>query len=145
MHAEPGRLKQHFEEQFDLLERRLYSLLPARLLEERDLQRRGAVYRFPQQFRGVGPMVATFLDAAFGSGWAGERPLLRGVYLTCGTPQGSPIDRVLATLSRSFNLERKVQPPSVGTGKSFFLRRLLREVIFGEAGLAAGGRERVQP
>ena len=143
--AEPGRLKEHFGEEFDLLERRLYSLLPARLHEERDLQRRGAVYRFPQQFRGIRPMVATFLDAAFDSGWAGERPLLRGVYLTCGTQQGSPIDRVLATLSRSFNLERKVQPPSVGTGKSFFLRRLLREVVFGEAGLAADRRERMQP
>ena len=140
VHADPGRLRQRFEEEFDLLERRLYGMLPARLHEERDLQRRGAIYRFPQQFRGLRPMIGTFLDAAFGSGWAGERPLLRGAYLTCGAQQGSPIDRVLATLSRSFNLERKVQPPSVGTGKSFFLRRLLREVIFGEARLAGGDR-----
>ena len=94
----------------------------------------------PQQFRGLRPMIATFLDTAFGSGWTGERPLLRGVYLTCGAQQGSAIDRVLATLSRSFNLERKVQPPSMGTGKSFFLRRLLREVIFGEARLAGDDR-----
>jgi len=140
VHADAGRLRQRFEEEFDLLERRLYGMLPARLHEERDLQRRGAIYRFPQQVRGLRPMIATFLDTAFGSGSTGERPLLRGVYLTCGAQQGSPIDRVLATLSRSFNLERKVQPPSVGTGKSFFLRRLLREVIFGEARLAAGKR-----
>ena len=141
VHAEPGRLRQRFDEEFDVLERRLYALLPARLQDERDLQRRGAVYRFPQQFRGVRPMIGTFLDAAFGAGWTGERPLLRGVYLSCGTQQGSPIDRVVATLSRSFNLERKVQPPNVGTGKTFFLRRLLREVIFGEAGIAGDGRD----
>lgn len=140
VHAEPGRLQQRVEEEFDLLERRLYALLPARLQEERDLQRRGAAYRFPQQFRGIRPMIGTFLDASFGSGWQGERPLLRGVYLSCGSQQGSPIDRVLATLSRSFNLERKVQPPAVGSGKSFFLRRLLRDVIIGEAGIAGGGR-----
>jgi type VI protein secretion system component VasK len=29
-----------------------------------------------------------------------------------------------------------VQPPTVGSGKSYLLRRLLRDVIFGEAGLA---------
>jgi type IV/VI secretion system ImpK/VasF family protein len=136
VHADPRRLVQRFEEEFDHLERRLYGILPARLHEERDLQRRGAIYRFPQQLRGVRPLIAVFLDVAFGSAWTGERPLLRGIYLTSGTQEGSPIDRVVATLSRSFNLERKVQPPTVGTGKSFFLRRLLRDVIFAEAGLA---------
>ena len=42
--------------------------------------------------------------------------------------------------ARSFNLERKVQPPNLGSGKSYFLRRLLHEVIFGEAGLAGATR-----
>ncbi|MEA3191721.1 MAG: type secretion system protein ImpL [Betaproteobacteria bacterium] len=140
VHAEPGQLVRRFDEEFDHLERRLYAALPARLQEERDLQRRGAIYRFPQQLRGARPLIATFIDAAFGSGWSGERPLLRGIYLASATQEGSPIDRVLATLSRSYNLERKVQPPNVGTGKSFFLRRLLREVVFGEAGLAGGDR-----
>jgi len=136
--ADPGRLAVRCDEELDLLERRLYALLPAKLQEERDLQRRGAMYRFPQQFRGARPLIGTFVDAAFGGGWTGERPLLRGLYLASGTQQGSPIDRVLATLSRSFNLERKVQPPTIGTGKSYFLRRLLREVIFAEAGIGGG-------
>jgi len=136
VHADPRRLVQRFEEEFDHLERRLYGALPTRLHEERDLQRRGAIYRFPQQLRGARPLIAVFLDAAFGSAWTGERPLLRGIYLASGTQEGSPIDRVVATLSRSFNLERKVQPPTIGTGRSFFLRRLLRDVVFAEAGLA---------
>jgi type VI secretion system protein ImpL len=69
-------------------------------------------------------------------------PLLRGVYFTSGTQEGNPIDRVLGTLSRSFKLEREGRPASTGspalagTGKSFFLMRLLREVIFPESGLA---------
>ena len=125
-----------FDREFGLLEKRLYGLLPGRLQEERDLQRRAAIYRFPQQFRSSGPLISSFIDAAFGSGWSGETPLLRGVYFASGTQEGSPIDRVLGTLARSFNLERKVQPPNVGSGKSFFLRRLLHEVIFGESGLA---------
>ena len=134
--ADPRVTVSRFEEEFMRLERRLYAVLPERLQEQRDLQRRAAIYRFPQQFRGVGPMIASFLDSAFVTGWTGEPPLLRGVYFASGTQEGSPIDRVLATLARSFNLERKVQPPTLGSGKSFFLRRLLREVIFAESGLA---------
>jgi type VI secretion system protein ImpL len=139
-----------FEEEFGHLERRLYGILPGRLQDERDLQRRAAMYRFPQQFRGLGPLIGAFVEGAFGKGWRGEPPLLRGVYLASGTQEGSPIDRVLGTLARSFNLERKVQPPALGSGKSFFLRRLLHEVMFGEAGLAGSdpalerGRRRVR-
>ena len=137
---EARSLAERFEAEFVRLEGRLYAALPARLQEERDLQRRAAIYRFPQQFRVAHPLVAAFLDAAFCTGWSGEAPLVRGVYFASGTQEGSPIDRVLGTLARSFNLERKVQPPSLGTGKSFFLKRLLREVIFAEAGIAAVDR-----
>ena len=127
---------ERFEAEFARLEGRLYSGLTARLQEERDLQRRAAIYRFPQQFRVTRPLVSSFLDSAFCTAWSGEPPLVRGVYFSSGTQEGSPIDRVLGTLARSFNLERKVQPPSLGSGKSFFLKRLMREVIFAEAGIA---------
>ena len=133
---EARSMVERFETEFARLEGRLYAGLTARLQEERDLQRRAAIYRFPQQFRVTRPLVSSFLDAAFCTAWSGEPPLVRGVYFASGTQEGSPIDRVLGTLSRSFNLERKVQPPSLGSGKSFFLKRLMREVIFGEAGIA---------
>ena len=129
-------LMARFQEEFGRLEGRLYAALPARLQEERDLQRRAAIYRFPQQFRVTRPLVAAFLDAAFCRAWSSDAPLVRGVYFASGTQEGSPIDRVLGTLARNFNLERKVQPPALGSGKSFFLKRLMREVIFGESGLA---------
>ena len=126
-------LADRFRDEFDHLERRLYTLLPERLQETRDLQKRAAIYRFPQQFRASGPLIAKFLERAFGTG---DAPFLRGVYFTSGTQEGSPIDRVLGTLARSFNLERKVQPPPTAGAKSYFLKRLLHEVVFGESGLA---------
>jgi type VI secretion system protein ImpL len=129
-------LGERFKEEFGHLEGRLYTLLPERLQETRDLQKRAAIYRFPQQFRVSGPLISRFLDKAFGGAWVGESPFVRGVYFTSGTQEGSPIDRVLGTLARSFNLERKVQPPAAGGGKSFFLKRLLHDVVFGESGLA---------
>lgn len=131
-----------FDEEFGRLERRLYAMLPGRLHEERDLQRRAAIYRFPQQFKGAGSLIGTFMESTFRSGWSADTPFLRGVYFASGTQEGSPIDRVMSTLARSFNLERKTQPPNLGSGKSYFLRRLLHEVIFGEAGL--GGSDPVQ-
>jgi type VI secretion system protein ImpL len=125
-----------FREEFAQLERRLYASLAARLQDARDLQRRAAIYRFPQQFRLSGPLIARFLEAAFSGPAAAAAPMLRGVYFTSGTQEGSPIDRVLGTLARSFNLERKVLPPVGAAGKSYFLKRLLHEVVFGESGLA---------
>jgi type VI secretion system protein ImpL len=129
-------LGERFKDEFAHLERRLYTLLPERLQETRDLQKRATIYRFPQQYRVAGPLITKFLEGAFGGAWVGEAPFVRGVYFTSGTQEGSPIDRVLGTLARSFNLERKVQPPAAGAGKSYFLKRLLHEVIFGESGLA---------
>ena len=78
----------------------------ARLHEERDLQRRAAIYRFPQQFHAMGPLVGEFLAQAFGT-QVNHKPLqLRGVYFTSGTQEGNPIDRVLVALARTFRLER---------------------------------------
>ena len=137
-----GTPGQRFAGEFRELEERLYGELLERLQEERDLQRRAAAYRFPQQFRGLGPLIEEFLDNAFIGVPGAPEPLLRGVYFTSGTQEGNPIDRVLGALARSFKLEREGRPalaggPALaGTGKSFFLMRLLREVIFPESGLA---------
>jgi type VI secretion system protein ImpL len=132
-----------FADEFEGLERRLYAELLIRLEGESDLQRRAAAYRFPQEFRGIGPLIEKFLDSAFIGVQGAPAPLLRGVYFTSGTQEGSPIDRVLGTLARSFKLERAAGPALAGSGKSFFLKRLLREVIFPESGLA-GSDERLE-
>jgi type VI secretion system protein ImpL len=135
-----GTPGQRFGDDFRELEERLYGELLERLNEEGDLQRRAAAYRFPQQFRGLGPLIEQFLDTAFIGVPGSPEPLLRGVYFTSGTQEGNPIDRVLGTLARSFKLERATGGPAVaggsGSGKCFFLMRLLREVIFPESGLA---------
>ncbi len=138
-----GTPGQRFADEFGDLERRLYAEMLARLQDERDLQRRAAAYRFPQEFHAVGPLIEQFLDAAFLGVQGAPEPMLRGVYFTSGTQEGNPIDRVLGTLARSFRLEHTGRPaiaggPAVaaGSGKSFFLTRLVREVIFPESGLA---------
>ena len=134
---DPALIAAPYARDFAALEDRLGAEMLARLHEERDLQRRAAIYRFPQQFHAMGPLLGEFLAQAFGT-QVNHRPLqLRGAYFTSGTQEGNPIDRVLAALARSFRLERGAATGLGGTGKSYFLTRLLHEVVFSEAGLAA--------
>lgn len=124
-----------FDSEFDGLSERLYSRLYALIEAERDPQRRALIYTFPQQFSRLKPLVGNFLQEVFGNSAFEEQAMLRGVYFTSGTQEGSPIDRVLGTLSRAFGLEREVLPPAASSGKSYFITRLLRDVVFAESDL----------
>jgi type VI secretion system protein ImpL len=137
LEVDPVTLESRYAKEFEPLEARLNSEMLARLHEERDLQRRAAIYRFPQQFRPVGPLVGEFLGQAFTTQVEHKAPQLRGVYYTSGTQQGNPIDRVLGTLARTFSLERAKSAERAGSGRSYFIGKLLREVVLREAGLAA--------
>src|SRR5262249_34794433 len=118
------------------LERRLYDRLPERLEEERDPTRRALLYGFPQQFALLRDRLVQFVETAFSPTKLEAKLIIRGVYFTSGTQEGSPIDRVIGALARGFGLERRLLPAQHATGKSFFLTRFLREVVFQEAGLA---------
>jgi type VI secretion system protein ImpL len=62
--------------------------------------------------------------------------MLRGVYFVSGTQEGTPIDRILGFVARSYHLEHAMLAPNQSSGKSFFLSKLLSEVVFAESGLA---------
>jgi type VI secretion system protein ImpL len=136
MDIDPAQIATPYAADFAALENRLGAEMLARLHEEPDLQRRASIYRFPQQFHAIGPMVGEFLAQAFGTQVNNRTILLRGAYYTSATQEGNPIDRVMVALSRSFKLDRGAQALRHGTGKSFFLNRLLHEVVFSEAELA---------
>jgi type VI secretion system protein ImpL len=125
-----------FPAEFDALERQLQVRVLARMQQERDLQRRALLYSFPQQFAGIGDVLNRFLSDVFESTKFEERALLRGVYFTSGTQEGSPIDRVMSAMADAFGLERRMLPANTNSGRSYFITRLLRDVIFTEAELA---------
>jgi type VI secretion system protein ImpL len=126
------------------LEKSLHECLIARLHDERDRERRSALFGFPQQWRLLRDALAEMLRATFESGGApqaaGSAPLLRGVYFTSATQEGSPMDRALGALSRALGLAHRVLPPGRPSGRSYFVTRLLRDVVLGEAGLAGTNR-----
>ena len=122
--------------ELERLERRLYEQLPERLEEERDPTRRALVYRFPEQFAMLRERLVAFVDATFAPTRFEARARLRGVYFTSGTQEGNPIDRAMGALARELGLEHKLLAPQRPSGRSYFLTRLLREIVFTEAGLA---------
>lgn len=127
---------QEFPAEYAALEKRLRDQLLDRLEHEGDVLKRAAIFSFPQQFNGLKGLLGGFLEQVFeGGGTLEQRALLRGIYFTSGTQEGTPIDRVMGTLARTFGVEGQAGSGPQSRGKSFFLSRLLREVVFAEQGL----------
>jgi type VI secretion system protein ImpL len=132
----------NFGSEFAALEKRLRDRVMTRMDAENDVLKRAAIFNFPQQFAGLKGLLGGFLEQVFSAGGQlEERPVLRGVYFTSGTQEGTPIDRVMGALARTFGVERRIASiaPARG-GKSFFLNRLLKDVVFAEQGLVGQNR-----
>jgi type VI secretion system protein ImpL len=133
--AANGKAVEAFSAEFDLLTKRLLDGVIERVQAEPDPQRRARIYAFPQQFGGLRDALDDLLRLAFAPSAFEQAPLLRGVYFISGTQEGTPIDRLLGAIARELHLERLILPPNQNSGRSFFLTRLLTEVVFPEAEL----------
>ena len=102
-----------------------------RLFEEVDQVRRSLILGFPSQLGLLRNRFARFIEGAF---IAGDQPsaTLRGFYFTSGVQEGAPLDRLLSGVAEVF---QDTSARKSGSGRTYFLNRLLTEVIFGEAGL----------
>jgi len=124
-----------FDNQFDSLIRRLNQRTLRRIQEERDIQRRGQILDFPQQMALLKSALMEFLKDSFSTSRYDTEPLLRGIYLTSATQEGTPIDQVLGRLADAYGIDRQSQPMFSGRGKTFFITRLLKDVVIPEAEL----------
>jgi type VI secretion system protein ImpL len=123
-------------QEFAALEKRLNDCLLAQLEGEADRERRAAMQAFPQQWRVLRQTLFDFLQSLLGELRAELRPSMRGVYFTSATQEGTPIDRALGGMARALGLPAQVLQPARPSGKTFFVTRALRDVVFAEAGLA---------
>ncbi|WP_053154574.1 MULTISPECIES: type VI secretion system membrane subunit TssM [Pseudomonas] len=125
----------HLPAELAALEQRLNERLVERLQQERDPARRDLIYGFPQQFAALKESLQSFLEGVFKPNAFEERVLLRGVYFTSGTQEGSPIDRLIGAMAQSMNLDRQHLARQTGTGRSYFIEKLFSAVAFAERGL----------
>jgi type VI secretion system protein ImpL len=125
--------------ELDALVVRLNERLFARVEEDRDVARRARIFAFPQQVAALREPLNRFVTGVFTSTRYDRQLLLRGVYFTSGTQEGTPIDRLLGAIGRRFGVAAEAVPSS-GRGKAYFIARLLKDVMFAESGLAGVNR-----
>lgn len=138
--GEDPDVQKQFAEEFDLLQKRLDDRLAWRLINERDLRRRSAIFSFPQQMAALKKAMDTFTHEIFTTSRFEKPTFLRGIYFSSGTQEGMPIDRLMGSLAATFNLDRQKVAPFTGPGKSYFITDLLKRVIFAEQRLAGADR-----
>lgn len=129
------------QDEYHKLIRRLYERVLERIHQERDVNRRGAIQGFPQQMENLKEITLQFVQQTFAKNRYQYQPYLRGVYFTSGTQDGTPIDRLISSVSLNFGFNREAMQPRLGMGKSFFLGQLFRGVIFPESELVGSNRK----
>jgi type VI secretion system protein ImpL len=129
-----------FADEYDALLTRLNERLLWRMDQERDLLRRSLIYGFPQQMASLKEVAVGFLRDVFSATRFDERPLLRGAYLTSGTQEGTPIDRMIGAVARRFGIEHHSIATAGAEGRSYFITDMLERVVFNESELAGTNR-----
>jgi type VI secretion system protein ImpL len=122
-----------FEDEFDQLALTLHARAVRRIGAERSPDARRAVFHFPLEFQSLRENLSDFVTSLFAPNAFQETPILRGVYFTSGTQEGSPIDRVIGGMLRVFNIgsAQQIQPPQQTTeSKSYFVTDLFRRIVF---------------
>ena len=144
-------LQGSFIQEFALLQQRLDAGLPDTMLRESDPQARAECFLFPQEFAALRPLLSDYLDTIFARSNFETEFSPRGIYFASGTQEGLPFDRVMGELNRALSLPQgksgdnwdsvsKDEPVPGGKGQSFFIKHLLQNVIFQEAGIAGQNR-----
>jgi type VI secretion system protein ImpL len=135
-----GEATEVYPAEFDNLMARLNARMFARIEEDRDVRRRTKIFAFPQQMAALREALTQFVSEVFGSTRMEQQILLRGVYFTSGTQEGTPIDRLLGAIGRRFGVASDAVVAPTGRGKAYFVELLLKEVLIGESGLAGVNR-----
>ncbi|CAO3416190.1 type VI secretion system membrane subunit TssM [Azospirillum endophyticum] len=110
-----------FRDLYAGLVRRLDERLLDRLHQEPDLRRRSDSFALPLRVAELEPALADIVDTVFGSEQGEETPRLRGLYLTSATQTGGALGLL---------------EPDAGAASTYFLDRLLPDIVFPEANLA---------
>jgi len=129
------------DQEFDGLIKRLYERVLWRVHQERDVKRRALIQGFPQQMENLKGIIDDFVRKTFLKNRYRFQPYLRGIYFSSGTQGGTPIDRLMSSVSSNFGFSREMDQPGYQQGKSYFLGQLFRSVIFPESELVGSNRK----
>jgi type VI secretion system protein ImpL len=112
-----------------------------RMHNERDPAKRALIQSFPSQMDNLTDTLCEFCQQLISPNLYSQQPLFRGLYLSSGTQEGTPIDRMMSSVSASFGFGRDTGKIQNGSGKSFFINHLFKDIIFPEAELVGSNKK----
>ncbi|HET9931118.1 MAG TPA: type VI secretion system membrane subunit TssM, partial [Polyangiaceae bacterium] len=135
---DPRELSDQVEELWTRLVQVIERRSLIRVAEARGAAARQAAFGFPQQLEALKANLASFMSLTFVENVYREAPIVRGVYLTSGTQEGSPVDRLRSSMAEAFGLlPAPIEEAARSDSKSYFLSDLFRTVMFPDQDLAA--------
>lgn len=120
-----------FEQEYMLLYQTLVQLRLARLGPGMKRENRRLVFAFPLQVLSAKNNLSQFVGKVFQPNPYQETPIFRGFYLTSGTQEGVPIDRVIQSIATGFGLPPEVTEqfsPEIKP-KTYFIKDLFTNII----------------
>ncbi|NBB85619.1 MAG: type VI secretion system membrane subunit TssM [Bacteroidetes bacterium] len=120
-----------FEAEYEQLVEALINQRTTRLGRSMKREDRRRVYVFPLEVAAVKENLRSFVHQLFQPNPYQETPVFRGFYLTSGTQEGAPIDRVIQAIADKFGLPtgRAEAAPSPLEAKSYFIKDVFTDVI----------------
>lgn len=109
--------------------------------EEKDLVRKARIIAFPSQIDSIRSELKALVESVFAKRGRGAQGYLRGIYITSATQNGTPIDRVMRSIGSRLSIKMPEAPTFSGAGKSFFLKRLITDLVLKESHLVAENTE----
>ncbi len=134
--VEGGDLADRFGHALDALVERLNALMLDRLQSEQDSERRAEIFAFPSQVALIAEPLHEMLGELAAASRFDPPPRIRGIYLASAQQDQAPLDLVTRAAVTHFGVELpRLAEATIAGNKSYFLARLLKEVVFGEASL----------
>ena len=117
-------------DKLDDLYKKLCELRLRKLAMQRKHEIKSEIYDFPSQFQAASEKLIEFISLLFKENPYQENPNFKGVYFTSGTQEGLPLQRVVGNLRQAFGYVEKENAEIRKEEKSYFINRLLRDVVF---------------
>ena len=112
---------------------RLCEMRLHKLSMQRKQEIKSEIFDFPAQFQAASEKLIEFISLLFKENPYQETPNFKGVYFTSGTQEGMPLQRVVGNLRQAFGYVSPEEAANIEKAdKSYFINRLLKDVIFRE-------------
>jgi type VI secretion system protein ImpL len=120
-------LANQFDTHIEALQTRLESQRFHKLALQRRLDRKAEVFDFPNQLSAARERLRDFVTLLFKPNPYQEMPEFSGVYLTSGTQEGKPLERIIGSLSDAFGYSESAPATE---SRAYFIKDLFSRVIF---------------